>query len=196
MSELATTSDRIIAATERRMREGGFHGFSFREIAADVGIKSASVHHHFPTKEDLAVAVARAYTERHMGSLGDPHDLTRAPRQLFGHFIDLFRRDISDDERMCLCGLLGTETGALPPRVSAEVQAFFRANVRWLEVVLARAVPQAAADEISAKAHLVTASLEGAVLMALCLDEIQSFDSIAHELERLFDEMAGQERTR
>jgi TetR/AcrR family transcriptional repressor of nem operon len=47
----------IMDAAERRMQQGGFGGFSFREIAADVGIKSSSVHYHFPTKEDLAAAV-------------------------------------------------------------------------------------------------------------------------------------------
>src|ERR1700732_273229 len=47
----------IMDAAERRMQLGGFGGFSFREIAADVGIKSSSVHYHFPTKEDLAAAV-------------------------------------------------------------------------------------------------------------------------------------------
>ncbi len=49
----------IMDAAERRMQLGGFGGFSFREIAADVGIKSSSVHYHFPTKEDLAAAVIR-----------------------------------------------------------------------------------------------------------------------------------------
>ena len=49
----------IMDAAERRMRIGGFNGFSFREIAADVGVKSASVHYHFPTKENLAAAVTR-----------------------------------------------------------------------------------------------------------------------------------------
>src|ERR1700720_895295 len=43
----------ILDAAERRMQIGGFGGFSFREIAADVGIKSSSVHYHFPTKENL-----------------------------------------------------------------------------------------------------------------------------------------------
>lgn len=42
----------IMDAAERRMRIGGFNGFSFREIAADVGVKSSSVHYHFPTKEN------------------------------------------------------------------------------------------------------------------------------------------------
>ena len=39
-------------------------GFSFRELAADVGVKSSSVHYHFPTKEALAAAVIRRWAER------------------------------------------------------------------------------------------------------------------------------------
>ena len=41
MSDVKTA---IMDAAERRMQLGGFGGFSFREIAADVGIKSSSVH--------------------------------------------------------------------------------------------------------------------------------------------------------
>ena len=55
----ANTVEAIMDAAERRIRELGYNGFSFRDIAADVGIKSASVHHHFPTKPALAAAVAR-----------------------------------------------------------------------------------------------------------------------------------------
>jgi len=46
------------------MRAGGFHACSFREIATDVGIKSASVHHHFPAKADLGAALVARYTAR------------------------------------------------------------------------------------------------------------------------------------
>src|SRR6478752_8675700 len=34
---------------ESHMRVAGYAGFSFRDLAAEIGIKSASVHHHFPT---------------------------------------------------------------------------------------------------------------------------------------------------
>src|ERR1700676_3710637 len=57
MSDVKTA---IMDAAEKRMRLAGFTGFSFREIAADVGIKSSSVHYHFPTKENLAAAVTRS----------------------------------------------------------------------------------------------------------------------------------------
>src|ERR1700727_3456870 len=53
MSDIAAA---IMDAAERRMRLSGFYGFSFREIASDVGVKSSSVHYPLPTKEKLAAA--------------------------------------------------------------------------------------------------------------------------------------------
>src|SRR5690348_18498506 len=67
MSDVKTA---IMDAAEQRMQLGGFGGFSFREIAADVGIKSSSVHYHFPTKEDLAAAVIRRWAEATSNGIG------------------------------------------------------------------------------------------------------------------------------
>ena len=65
MSDVNTA---ILDAAEARMRLGGFNGFSFRGIAADVGVKSSSVHYHFPTKETLAAAVIHRYTDSDVGT--------------------------------------------------------------------------------------------------------------------------------
>jgi AcrR family transcriptional regulator len=65
MSDVNTA---ILNAAEARMRLGGFNGFSFRDIAADVGVKSSSVHYHFPTKETLAAAVIHRYTDSDVGT--------------------------------------------------------------------------------------------------------------------------------
>src|ERR1700742_3561290 len=54
----------LMNAAETHMRVGGYGGFSFRDLAAAVGIKSFSVHYHFPTKEDLGAAVVRRWTGR------------------------------------------------------------------------------------------------------------------------------------
>jgi len=62
MSDVNTA---ILDAAEARMRLGGFNGFSFR----DVGVKSSSVHYHFPTKETLAAAVIHRYTDKAIESI-------------------------------------------------------------------------------------------------------------------------------
>ncbi|WP_234804713.1 TetR/AcrR family transcriptional regulator [Sinorhizobium americanum] len=85
-------------AAEERIRRTGYSGFSFREIAADVGVKSASVHYHFPTKEKLAAAVARRYTDRFLEAvdhqLAGGEDIVEAWRQVF-------RVALQRDGRMC-----------------------------------------------------------------------------------------------
>lgn len=182
MTEASSTTERIIAAAERRMREGGFHSFSFREIAADVGIKSASVHHHFPTKEDLAGAVARAYTDRFMAALGDPADRERAPAELIARYVDLCRRALVEDRRMCLGCMLATEAAALPPGVNAEARTFFERSLAWLETVLARSAPGAGPQDAKAEALRIVATLDGAMLVAHGLGDLSAFDRVASGL--------------
>jgi TetR/AcrR family transcriptional repressor of nem operon len=179
MSEAASTTERIVAAAERRMRESGFHGFSFREIAADVGIKSASVHHHFPTKQDLAAAVTRAYTDRFMAALGDPADPARAPSNLVALYVDVCRRILVDDRRMCLGCLLASEGAGLPAGVHAEAQRFFERTLGWLETVLRRRTSDTSAHDPRAEALRIVATLDGAVLVAYSLGDVAAFDSVA-----------------
>ena len=47
---MSETAERLMDLAEAHIRNAGYGGFSFRDLAAEIGIKSASVHHHFPTK--------------------------------------------------------------------------------------------------------------------------------------------------
>src|SRR5271168_872816 len=119
MNEVATA---IMDAAERRMRIGGFNGFSFRELDADVGVKSSSVHYHFPTKENLAAAVVRRYTD-HVADLID-RELAIDPDPV-KVWTRAFRSTLHSDDRMCPCAVLGAASRDLPPEVATEVQHFF-----------------------------------------------------------------------
>ena len=59
------TTRRLRDLAESHVREAGNGGFRLvSELAAEVGIKSASVHHDFPTKASMAAAVARCCGNR------------------------------------------------------------------------------------------------------------------------------------
>ena len=66
------TAERLLDLAESHIRNAGYGGFSFRELAAEIGIKSASVHHHFPTKATMAAAVARRYGDRFLAAVVGP----------------------------------------------------------------------------------------------------------------------------
>ncbi len=61
---ISGTAERLMDLAEQRMRDGGYHGFSFRDLANEIGITSASVHHHFPTKSGMVVAIMQRYRDR------------------------------------------------------------------------------------------------------------------------------------
>lgn len=163
---MASKASEIMDAAERRIREAGYNGFSFRDLAVDVGVKSASVHHHFPTKAALASAVARRYAEQFLGAVEhEPDD------RLVAAWRAAFRRALREDGRMCLCGVLGAEVGALPPEVAAEARLFFERGA----LALARAHGEA--GPASQDAGLRTlATLEGAMLLARALNDPDAFD--------------------
>src|ERR1700743_1837782 len=123
---MSDISNAIMDAAEKRYRAGGFMGFSFREIAADVGIKSSSVHYHFPTKEALAAAVIRRYT----GVVADYMDSQMAldPDPMRG-WARAFRTNLSTEGSMCPAVVMGTGSGDLPPEVLKEVQTFYKMHL-------------------------------------------------------------------
>jgi len=54
---------RLLDATEEIMLEDGYAAVSSRRVAAAVGIQAPLVHYHFPTLDDLFVAVLRRRAE-------------------------------------------------------------------------------------------------------------------------------------
>ena len=164
--------ERILDAAERLARRGGYHGFSFREVASAVGVKSASIHHHFPTKEDMAVELASRYCARFIAGLGAPGE-TGAIHRL----VSAYRSAIREDDQMCLCGMFGAEIDVVPEAVAGAVRGFYRANVDWAAGALC-------GDDVEARAETLVAGLAGALLTARSLGDPAMFDRVARLLVR------------
>jgi len=171
---MSDTEQSILNITEDMIRQGGYYGFSFRNIADAVGIKSSSVHYHFETKEKLGIATTKRYTKQFIASLGSPEELGSAGVNPVVHYIAAFRNAIVSEKGMCLCGILGTETSVLPESIVAELDRFFDKNVDWLERAYTTA---GATDNVKEKAVQTLALLEGAMLISTTKKDIDFFDS-------------------
>jgi len=160
MGDVATA---IMDAAERRMRIGGFNGFSFREIAADVGVKSSSVHYHFPTKEKLAAAVIHRYTDEVADIIDQKLATDPDPVKVWTR---AFRGTLHSDERMCPCAVLGAGALDLPPELAAEVKRFFK---MCLDKHVAGGLSANSAAEL-------LATITGAMVVANALNDIGIYD--------------------
>jgi len=165
--------ERILTAAELRARTGGYNGFSFRDLAEDVGVKSSSVHYHFPTKAELGEALARRYAERARARLGDAAAL--APEAAVARVVALFRDALLVDDRMCLCGLLGAEHDALPPAVAAAVADFFRLVLDFLSAACGASWRGSSPSSLLAR-------LEGGLILSRSLRDNRLFEAIAAEI--------------
>ena len=56
--------ERILDAASARFAEGGYSRISLAEIARDVGMTAPGLSHHFPSKEDLLLAIAERRFDR------------------------------------------------------------------------------------------------------------------------------------
>ncbi|TAU79545.1 TetR/AcrR family transcriptional regulator (plasmid) [Rhizobium leguminosarum] len=166
----------VMTAAKATVQAHGYNALSFRELAKEVGIKSASVHYHFPTKGDLAAALARRYTEEGSAFLAELLATSEEATWCMDRYAEIFRAALANDNRMCLCGIMSAELDDLPMEVRTEVAKFAAMNVGWLTKVLLRARPSASDQDLQAHAMAIFAAIEGAQLVARGCRDIGVYD--------------------
>jgi TetR/AcrR family transcriptional regulator, transcriptional repressor for nem operon len=167
--------DAILKAAEARIRRNGFHGFSFRDLAEDVGIKSASVHYYFPTKADLGVSLMRNYQEQMLAAFGDAED-DRALADKLNAVRDAYRRKLPK-AGICLCGILAAEHAGLPEPVGEALKDYFLACRNWLLAAFAGS----GVGEPEKRALIFSSAVQGALLMSNAMGDPTLFNRVTKE---------------
>ena len=163
-----TTRTQIIQHAERLVQERGCNGFSYRDLAALIGIKSASVHYYFPCKDDLLLAVTQQYHTRWYTAMQTIDAGLSADAKLRA-YIEAHRREFCNSERICLAAALAADIASLPAGVRQSVQDFYRANEDWLTQVLEQGVREGSLrvpGDPRTTARATFAELQGSLISA------------------------------
>ncbi|WGS50464.1 TetR/AcrR family transcriptional regulator [Paraburkholderia sp. D15] len=167
-SELTSSATRIVDAAEGLIQHLGYNGFSYEDIAVQVGIRKPSVHHHFATKAELGAVVVQRYTHRFREALlRIEGTVIHAPNQLRA-YVDLFAKTYAQDGRLCVCGILGAESESLPEEIRGEIHRFFEINIVWLSAVIEKGLSAGtlkSSRSASELAGALLALLEGSMLV-------------------------------
>ncbi len=163
------TAQKILTVAQHNVQTKGFNGFSYRDLAVEIGIKTSSIHYHFPTKDDLALALVEAYHNAFEAELSKIRVESGNGRSQLKKYIQLFERNLAVDNKFCLCGMLASEINSLSERVKQAIQSFFSANELWLSELITKgqadgSLNQAVTPDLAAAQLLAT--LEGAMLIA------------------------------
>ena len=162
------TATRMLDIAERLAQTRGFNGFSYSDIAAELGIAKASLHHHFPTKADLGRALMQRYSDGFEAALAG---IDAGPENAYDKLSRYARlyEDVLTNDRLCLCGMLAAEYSTLPAEMRAQVRRFFEKNEAWLAALVERGRKDKslrAGGPARDVARMIVSALEGAMLLA------------------------------
>src|SRR3712207_4553843 len=127
----ADTASRILDISERLVPSRGFNGFSYADVASELGITKGSLHYHFAGKAELGEALIDRYAARFADALRAIDEREGDAEARLEAYAGIYA-DVLRDGRMCLCGMLAAEYETLPQPMRDAVLRFFDENDTWL----------------------------------------------------------------
>ncbi len=126
------TRTALLDSAELASRTRGYDGFSYADLSRDVGIRKASIHHHFPKKADLAEAVLARYSDAVLTRLADIAKASSTAADAFKAYLTLYREALDDGRMLCLCVAFGAGRDSLPTAAQNQLTAFHADSIAWL----------------------------------------------------------------
>ncbi len=162
------TRTAVLDVAERLVQVRGYNAFSYADVAGELGVTTAALHYHYPSKAELGEALLVRYSERFADSLHAIDDAGGAAPEKLRAYADLYLGVLRED-RMCLCGMLAAEYHTLPESMRTTMIRFFDDNHAWLCRVLDGGRAAGTVDFAGTAletAQMIVGTLEGAMLVA------------------------------
>ena len=134
--EPLSTRQQIVEYSADMLRSNGFEGFSYLDISRQLGITKASVHHHFPKKVDLGLALCD-WTEEwleqglsHFDSKATSNwnKLERYQRAAMKHSLN--------EQKICPISAFYSDLNKLPESIKERVKALDDYELDWVTQVM------------------------------------------------------------
>jgi TetR/AcrR family transcriptional regulator, transcriptional repressor for nem operon len=177
------TREELLMSALQVFRQQGYHGTSMDDLALACGLKKGSFYYHYPSKEDLLVAVlqfANEHFERVVFPLASA--VVLSPRTRVWQMFKQQQLFYGEMQSGCLMGNLALEVGGSPKLpFLPEIRRFFDGWQGALRELLKGAFSTEEAEKLSK--HLML-EYEGALLMSRVYN---NFDFLAETQAKLLD---------
>lgn len=178
---------RILDLAEEMLLSRGYEGFSYQDIADAIGIRKASIHHHFAAKEDLGGAIVERARIRLAEMRGPVSEDAARVRKLLDNYFRFFERLSEEGKKLCLGGRLAADQAVLPEAVRAPHRAFLGDNEIWLSELMRAGQKTGVIKREQTPADLalmLRATVQGAVQIARTSGSAEPFRRIVRQLKQ------------
>jgi TetR/AcrR family transcriptional repressor of nem operon len=186
MEKLDTRRNILLLAQDLIQRRG-YNAFSYQDLSDELKIKKASIHHHFPSKEDLGAEVLEVALQRFREwtkSLSP--DLT--PAEKINQYIDAANVWAKRCDKICLGGITMAEWNTLPKKMKTMAELLQRERRAW--VIATQDAGQKSGDfkRSSSPEHLalmVWSSIQGALQITRAQEDPKVFEIVAKQIKEM-----------
>jgi TetR/AcrR family transcriptional repressor of nem operon len=162
------TATELLNKAQQLVQERGFNAFSYKDLAEAVGIRTASIHYHFPSKADLGVALMERYTDELNRALLVIDEGPGNAKSKLEQFIALYSHTEACGA-ICLCGSLASDRETLSPELQESVTGYLERSEAWLASTLTTGAERGdftLPGEASDLAASLLSSLQGGLILS------------------------------
>lgn len=176
-----STKEDILKLASRELQEKGVNSLSFRELASTLGIKSSSIHYHFPQKDDLIQMLIRNYSEAVFANLEQIAIITPSGKKRLLALVDMISSAL--EKRQCTAGVLAAESAQISNQAKEEVTVFFERLLSWIHVE----VREMGKSEKEAKIYsaVILSAIEGSLMLDCFYKRSDNLDHLRDYIEMI-----------
>ncbi|MCP4343949.1 MAG: TetR/AcrR family transcriptional regulator [Desulfobacterales bacterium] len=177
------TKQQILDVAESLIMTRGYSNFSYKDISEAVGIRKASIHHHYPAKEDMGSAFVQRYRERFIEWHRSIEDKTC--KEKLEEFIRLYIFLSNNYQNICPVDMLVTEYPVLPEKIRDDIRRLYTDIIKWLATVIDKGKTQEEFKQgidSDVMSYIVVMCLSGTLKMARIFKE-------SYEVEPIFEQV-------
>lgn len=178
--ETRAMKQRILDAAQALIQQVGVNAMSYQHISDAVGIRKASIHHHFPTKDQLIDALIQRYSAYFLGLVDAIIASEADAPSKVQRYMALFEATLREGAlaKACPCGMLGAELATLGSAAVVQLRAFYRANEQRLAQIIEQGRKEGTLTcrgTSEAVAACIFALLEGGMLLVRAEGGVDKF---------------------
>ncbi len=177
--------NQILDVAEELLQTRSFSSFSYQDLSDRIGISKASIHHHFPAKDDLCHALVIRHREAVSATLEKITREQKNPWKQIEAYLLFISKVVQSGGKICLTGSLQAEHNVVPKSAQQELNELCQSVHTWLTRVLMEGKKQ---KEITFSgtpedlASLIQSALQGALQQARA-ENPKVFTSIVRQIK-------------
>lgn len=127
------TKEQIITVADTLLRKNGYNDFSYKDISTIIGIKTSSIHYHFPTKIDLGIAIIQTHADRLQQDIVKLRE--RPTLERLERFIQYYYK-LSCAGQVCVVGAFASDLGTVDESIRLKLNDFMQQAANWIREIL------------------------------------------------------------